>query len=125
MKSRPLMKLNKLYNTNVLLLWPVVLGNSAQAKLAGTKRNEPEPFVHYNGITGWSSTTHPKGQCIFLAKKEEKKKKLKHTAKCPSSHSDTASILQVVTLLHDISSPLHDLMESKAIVSGKKPVLRY
>lgn len=49
MTSRPLMKLNKLYNTNVLLLWPVVLGNSAHAKLAGTKRNEPELFVHLMG----------------------------------------------------------------------------
>ena len=46
-------------------LVPVYLGDSVHAELAGTRRDETELFVHCNGMTGCSSTTFPKGQCIL------------------------------------------------------------
>ena len=72
MKSRSLMKPNKLCNTNMFLRWPVDPSGSMHAELTGTRRDEPEPFVHCSGKTGCYSTTFTKGQCIFVGKNEKK-----------------------------------------------------
>lgn len=52
MKSRPVIKPNKLCNKKMLLWWPANLGDSVPAELIGTRRDEPKPFVHCNGMTG-------------------------------------------------------------------------